>query len=83
MADSRDPEKRRAPVRKRLPMLALEKSKREVGRSFLTISRLTTFKKLRMSSFLGAICCSREHGRLRQYRAIRDVQQFRLTAGDD
>ena len=41
------------PVRNRLPILALEKSKREVGLSFLTISRLTQLRKLRMSSRFG------------------------------
>jgi len=70
MADSREPVKRRAlvdvrrgdsfsikqthPVKKRLPMLAREKSNLELGLNRLTISMLTTLKKLRMSSFFGA-----------------------------
>lgn len=41
------------PVMKRLPILALEKSKRELGLNRFTISRLTVIRKLRISSFFG------------------------------
>lgn len=41
------------PVRNRFPMLAPEKSKREDGRSLLTISIFIELRKLRISSFLG------------------------------
>lgn len=41
------------PVRNKLPMLADEKSNLDDGRSLLTISRFTTLRKLRISSFFG------------------------------
>lgn len=54
MADSKEPVKRRAPVRKRLPREAEEKLKVELGgRARLRISRLRWLSMLRISSRWG------------------------------
>lgn len=52
IADSKDPVKRRAPVRKRLPTEADWKLKTEEGRARFTISRLMVLRNERMSSRL-------------------------------
>lgn len=55
MADSKEPEKRRAPVRNRFPTLAEVKSKVLDGRARFMISRLRRLKKERTSSFLAEV----------------------------
>jgi hypothetical protein len=56
MALSKEPLKSRAPVRKRFPTLAAEKSNVDAGgRARLRISRLSRLKKERMSSFLAGV----------------------------
>lgn len=53
MADSKDPEKMRAPVRNMLPIEASAKLKVDVGRARLTISRFKVLRMDRMSSRFG------------------------------